>query len=136
MGSIQLYGHNIDISQVMYLKKKLEADKRDDPSFFGKWHGTTDVEKAFINDLNEYLIGAHKTNEFRVEAKIKSGELEIYPFIDRTTKDGYVVVDNFELDDYHANFLVIGNEFRVVKNDVTMKSLILERSINDFLGEE
>ena len=131
---IKLDDFIIDCKEVMFIRDRLEKDKIRDPQFFREWHGSSNIDKVFKNEIRFYIredVGVFK--EFTIEAKIVSGKLEKHPFEDRTTDDGWVGVDDFKLDDYHSMFLKIGNEFRIVPNDHSIKNQTFLIPINNTL---
>lgn len=67
--------------------------KNIDGEIFKEWHGGASVEAVVREKLFNKLL------ESKVEAKIISGELEPYPYENRTTKDGYLDVDNIAYDE-------------------------------------
>ena len=130
---IQIDDYNLDLQHVMYIKEDLKSFKKEDIEFFKEWHGSTNINKVFEDVIRKHIQdGTDETQDFRIEAKITGGELEQYPFINRTTKDGWVAVESdFTLDDYHSMFLKIGSEFRMIPNDISMKDLMLKRRVID-----
>ena len=122
---IKIDNFTIDCKEVMFIRDRLKKDKTRDPQFFREWHGSSNINKVFEDEIRFYIReGTGVFKEFRIEAKIVSGKLEQFPFEDRSTDDGWVGVDDFKLDDYHAMFLKIGNEFRIVPNDHSIKNQI------------
>jgi len=120
---IKLDDFIIDCRELMFIRDRLEKDKIRDPQFFREWHGSSNIDKVFEEEIRFYIReGTGVSKEFRLEAKIVSGRMEEYPIEDRTTCDGWVGVDDFKLDDYHSNFLTIGNEFRIVPNDPCLEN--------------
>lgn len=110
-----------DIASLQNAWKNREEDIKLDRTEFIEWHGTSSIARVVEEDIIDILNGDN--DNFRLEAKIISGELEKYPFEDRTTNDGYVSIDRIYfndgifssgLDQYHSHFLKIGSEFRVI----------------------
>jgi len=119
-----------NIVDIQNLWEHREYELKLDRAEFIEWHGTSSISKVVEMDLLNILNG--NDNNFKLEAKIISGELEKYPFEDRTTEDGYVSVDFIDiedgkfvskLDDYHSNFLIISNEFRVVNTQCSVNNI-------------